>query len=85
MTRFLMQIAGYTFLILGLLGLVLPVLQGVLFLIIGLILLGRSTKWANALLGWLKSRHPKLESVIGTAEGLAQNIESRFARFFGKV
>jgi uncharacterized membrane protein YbaN (DUF454 family) len=35
----LMQALGYAFLIMGVLGLVLPFLQGILFLLIGLIIL----------------------------------------------
>src|SRR5215212_872337 len=37
----LRQILGWSFILLGLLGLVLPVLQGVLFLVIGVALVGR--------------------------------------------
>ncbi|HRC76656.1 MAG TPA: hypothetical protein PLO33_13355, partial [Kouleothrix sp.] len=35
------QVLGWLFIILGVLGLVLPVLQGVLFLVIGVALVGR--------------------------------------------
>ena len=37
----LRQVLGWVFILLGLLGLVLPVLQGVLFLVIGIALVGR--------------------------------------------
>ena len=39
--RLLRQVLGWVFILLGLLGLVLPVLQGVLFLVIGVALVGR--------------------------------------------
>ena len=39
--RLLRQVLGWFFILLGLLGLVLPVLQGVLFLVIGVALVGR--------------------------------------------
>jgi O-antigen/teichoic acid export membrane protein len=37
----LRQVLGWSFILLGLIGLVLPVLQGVLFLVIGIALVGR--------------------------------------------
>ena len=39
--KLLRQVLGWLFILLGLLGLVLPVLQGVLFLVIGVALVGR--------------------------------------------
>jgi hypothetical protein len=39
--RLLRQVLGWLFILLGLVGLVLPVLQGVLFLVIGVALVGR--------------------------------------------
>lgn len=45
---------GIVFLILGVLGLFLPVLQGVLFLMIGLSLLSKESDHARRLLEWMK-------------------------------
>jgi len=39
--RLLRQVLGWFFILLGLIGLVLPVLQGVLFLVVGIALVGR--------------------------------------------
>ena len=44
-----LQITGYAFLVLGVLGLFLPVLQGVLFLLIGLLILAKNAPWAHSL------------------------------------
>ena len=42
------QVLGYGFLVLGVLGMFLPILQGFLFLAIGLIILARHAPWAAA-------------------------------------
>ena len=58
--RTLILIAGIIFLILGLLGLAVPILQGVLFLIAGLILLSIASKKMRR---WIESRtrpYPKI-------------------------
>jgi hypothetical protein len=56
--RILVLIAGYTFLVLGVLGLFLPFLQGFLFLFIGLVLLSREAVWARWLLVRGRRRYP---------------------------
>jgi len=64
----LIQALGYTFLVLGILGMFLPILQGFLFLFIGLIILARHANWAKRLLETLRARHPKFDHMIGQAE-----------------
>jgi uncharacterized membrane protein YbaN (DUF454 family) len=59
---------GYAFLALGVLGLFLPILQGVVFLVIGLLILSRHAAWAQRLLGWMKRRHPRVHQTIERAE-----------------
>lgn len=51
---------GWMFILLGLAGLFLPVLQGVLFLFIGLIILSTEYVWAHHLLHRLRERFPGL-------------------------
>ena len=68
MKPILMQILGYLFLGLGVLGMFLPFLQGFLFLFIGLVILARYAAWARRLLDDLRSRHPKMDDWIGRAE-----------------
>ena len=53
--RYAILILGWVFIFLGILGLFLPILQGILFLTIGLILLSRESVWAAAKLDWLKT------------------------------
>lgn len=58
--RILTLIAGWCFIVLGIAGLFLPILQGVLFLLIGLIILSSEYVWANRLLTKLRERFPRL-------------------------
>ena len=63
--RVLVLIVGWGFILLGIVGLFLPILQGVLFLLIGLIILSSEYVWAHHLLAKLRQRFPKIS---GTAE-----------------
>jgi uncharacterized membrane protein YbaN (DUF454 family) len=62
--RVLLLIVGWAFLLLGIVGLFLPVLQGVLFIIIGLGILSSEYVWAHHLLSKLRDRFPKLSTKI---------------------
>ncbi|MGH6896188.1 MAG: PGPGW domain-containing protein [Geminicoccaceae bacterium] len=59
---------GYAFLTLGVLGMFLPILQGFLFLFVGLIILARHAPWAERLLGYLREKSPTLDRAIAKAE-----------------
>jgi len=80
MTRFMMLGLGYGFLGLGVLGLFLPILQGLLFLAIGLIILSRHTSWAERLLLRLKALYPRAGGVFTKAELTAERWLHRLAR-----
>jgi uncharacterized membrane protein YbaN (DUF454 family) len=58
MKRILRFILGITFLVLGVLGLFLPVLQGILFLVVGLLILAPESRRIRALLQTLRRRYP---------------------------
>jgi hypothetical protein len=64
----LWQALGYAFLVLGVLGMFLPILQGFLFLAIGLLILARHAPWAERLLNYLRLRSPRLDRTITKAE-----------------
>ena len=49
---------GWGFLLLGFLGLFLPILPGILFLIVGLLILSTEYLWASNLLAKLTARFP---------------------------
>jgi uncharacterized membrane protein YbaN (DUF454 family) len=67
----LLQALGYSFLVLGVFGLFLPFLQGILFLLIGLIILARHAPWAQRLLDRFRAQHPKAAALIDQAEAKA--------------
>lgn len=58
--KVLLAILGYFFLILGIIGCFLPILQGFLFIFIGLALLSQSTEWARKLLVRFRNKHPNI-------------------------
>ena len=69
--RILVLIVGWSFILLGILGLFLPILQGVLFLLVGLIILSSEYVWANRLLTRLRARCLKLGRVADQATAKA--------------
>jgi hypothetical protein len=68
---------GYGFLLFGVLGLFLPVLQGVLFIVVGLLILAPHAEWAGRLLTSIKRRHPRAERLVGAAEAIALRWQVR--------
>ena len=79
----LWQVLGYAFLVLGALGMFLPILQGFLFLFVGLIILARHAPWAERLLDQLRRRSPRLDRAITKAEAKThewrETAEARWA------
>ncbi|MEL0110749.1 MAG: PGPGW domain-containing protein [Rickettsiales bacterium] len=55
----LIQGLGWFFIVLGVLGLFLPILQGILFLVIGMVLLSYESPWFREKLTWFERRYPK--------------------------
>lgn len=78
--RILVLIVGWAFILLGVAGLFLPVLQGVLFLLIGLIVLSSEYVWAHRLLGRLRARFPKLGQTADQAAVKAAGWLRRLSR-----
>ncbi len=60
----LRHVFGWTFLVLGLAGLVLPVLQGWLFIAIAAFLLAPDVPLFARLLCWIQDRFPRLRRVV---------------------
>lgn len=75
--KWIRQGAGWALVVLGLVGLVVPVLQGVLFLFLGLSMLSADSAWARGLLARLKRRHGKPPA--GGSSGPAEGAETRKA------
>jgi putative transmembrane protein PGPGW len=53
------KVAGFSLLFLGAIGTVLPVLQGFLFIALGLFVLRDQYAWAHRGMEWLRSRWPR--------------------------
>jgi uncharacterized membrane protein YbaN (DUF454 family) len=70
--RIVVLVVGWAFILLGIVGLFLPILQGILFILIGLIILSTEYVWANHLLKKIKERFPKLGSMADTAAAKAK-------------
>lgn len=49
-------IGGFALVGLGVIGLFLPVLQGIAFIVLGLLLLSREYHWARRLLDWVQRK-----------------------------
>jgi len=79
--RALVLSVGWGFILLGIVGLFLPVLQGILFLFIGLVILSSEYVWAHHLVTRLRQRFPKLGGIAdlatARAEGWLQRISHR--------
>jgi uncharacterized membrane protein YbaN (DUF454 family) len=69
--RALVLSVGWGFILLGIVGLFLPVLQGVLFLFIGLIILSSEYVWAHHLITRLRQRFPKVGRIADEAAAKA--------------
>ena len=84
MARLVKRIAvlalGWGFILLGIIGLVLPVLQGIVFLLIGIALLSSESETARRLLERLRARYPGLSQRIDVAEERARRWWLRIAR-----
>ena len=79
--RLLILIAGWAFIVLGVLGLFLPILQGVLFLAIGSYLLSLESPWVRRKMLQFQRRYPKLGATLEEARlraaGYARRILGR--------
>jgi len=64
-------VAGWVFIALGVIGLFLPIMQGILFIIIGLTILSTEYVWAHHLLTRLRLRFPKIASYSDRARAKA--------------
>jgi uncharacterized membrane protein YbaN (DUF454 family) len=69
---------GWAFILLGIVGLFLPILQGILFILIGLLILSTEYVWAHNLLEKLKRRFPRIAAKMNRAKEKA-------ARWVGKT
>lgn len=71
---------GWGFILLGIAGLFLPVLQGILFLVIGLFILSYEYVWAHKLLQKLRLRFPAIAKQFDAAAIRASQWVGRLRR-----
>ncbi|HEU0071689.1 MAG TPA: DUF454 family protein [Alphaproteobacteria bacterium] len=82
--RKLYLVAGTFFVILGVLGLFLPILQGVLFLLVGLALLSKGSSRVRALKQKFKRRYPKWGAKLDHAEAWSKELPGKIKGWFGR-
>lgn len=70
--RIVLLVVGWGFILLGIAGLFLPILQGILFLLIGLFILSGEYAWAHRLLYRLRDRFPAIASHFDSAKERAE-------------
>jgi uncharacterized membrane protein YbaN (DUF454 family) len=80
--RIATYIVGWGFIVLGILGLVLPILQGVIFLLIGLYILSSISPWAARMLVRLREKFPRISDQFDKAKPKAKAVQARIAARF---
>lgn len=63
------KVAGFSLLFLGAIGTVLPILQGALFIALGLFVLRHQYAWAHRGMDWLRNRWPRQVDGVEAMEG----------------
>lgn len=85
--HWLLLIGGWTFLALGVIGLFLPFLQGVLFMLIGLLMLSQVSPRMRLLRTRLRRRYPSLARQMDLAHEwwrrARHRMAARWSRIFG--
>jgi uncharacterized membrane protein YbaN (DUF454 family) len=77
--RILTLAAGWGFILLGIVGLILPFLQGILFILVGLTILSSQYEWAKRWLGKLRERFPKIAGMADAASAKAASWLKRIS------
>lgn len=76
------KVAGWSFLVLGVVGLVLPFLQGFLFLALGLFVMRHQYLWAHRGVGWVEGRWP---GTVSRIEGMEARLVARTRLAAGRL
>jgi predicted house-cleaning NTP pyrophosphatase (Maf/HAM1 superfamily) len=82
--RITIYIVGWGFIVFGILGIFLPILQGVLFILVGLSILSSVSPRAARLLDRIRRRFPRISNKFDQAKTRAKAVQARIAvRFDG--
>ena len=76
------HVVGWGFILLGIAGLFLPILQGVLFLLVGLFILSSVSPWAARLLDRIRKRFPRISNQFDQAKSKSKSVQARIAARF---
>jgi hypothetical protein len=76
---------GWVFVALGIAGLFLPLLQGILFLLIGLVILSKEYSWAGKLLSRIRSRFPRMATSLAKAHLMSSDLFARMKRVARRI
>jgi uncharacterized membrane protein YbaN (DUF454 family) len=80
----ILLIFGWGFILLGVIGLFLPILQGVLFLLIGLLILSSEYVWAHRLLLKIRNHFPAVARRWDEAQITAHKFRAKIFRRTGQ-
>ncbi len=80
--KLVLLVLGWGFVVLGFLGLFRPVLQGILFLAVGVIVLAQVSPRARLLRQRLRRRYPRAAGIFDMAEKKAAQWLARATRLF---
>lgn len=73
--RVMVYILGWGFILLGIVGLFLPILQGLVFLLIGLLILSKESRLARNLIHRIRNRFPEqFQKVVDLKKRLKNRI-----------
>ena len=75
--RFLIFVVAWGLIFLGFLGILLPILPGVIFLVAGIYLLSLESLWLNRQLDKIGQRYPKVGEILDDARARAGRIMRR--------
>ena len=76
--RIVILCAGWGCLAVGVIGGFIPVLQGWVFVVAGLLILSTEYEWAHRILVWVRNRFPRFAAAMDRVRDKAEKIAGRF-------
>jgi uncharacterized membrane protein YbaN (DUF454 family) len=79
--QILMAVAGWVILLVGVVGLFVPILQGIILILIGLSILSKSSRRVRRLLDFLRARYPtSFHRAEGFKDGMVDRVRATWAK-----
>ncbi len=75
----LLHIAGWLLIILGIVGLLLPFLNGIILLVLGVYVLTLSSERIHRVVHGFLDRHPRIKDFVRRVEQVIRRISGRFS------